>query len=158
MKKNPELLLGAGTIVFLLFGTLFTKDAVAGVRKVHELRESGMKTQGTVVDWAKNGIRARRTSAPVIAFTAKDGKEYTFESMAPYATFFGSSDVSTRQQVMVIYSPDAPHVAELADAIYQKGYWLYATTIVAAVIMLLPGLLLLILVVLFLVFQEKKKD
>ncbi len=158
MKKNPELLLGAGTIVFLLFGALFTKDAIAGVRKVHELRESGMKTQGTVVDWAKNGIRARRTTVPVIAFTAQDGKEYAFESMAPYVTFFGSSDVSTRQQVMVIYSPDAPHIAELADAIYQKGYWLYTTTIVGAAIMLLPGLLLLTLIILFLVFPEKKRD
>lgn len=123
MKNKRTLILSIFTIVFFCLSGYLIKYSVTGIKKVQELRKSGIETQGALVDWNRYELNVEdllfskaRYLRPIIIFVANDGKSYTFTSIAQEQRSEVSRG-SSRYQIMpitVLYLPDSPTTAELA--------------------------------------------
>ncbi|MEV8553818.1 DUF3592 domain-containing protein [Streptomyces glaucescens] len=127
------------SLIPLLIGVSFLCVGVYGLRRASALRRSGITAVGRVVlyDTRRDGDGVKYHH-PVVAWTARDGREYTHRSMLGRGTVppgFGAG-----RSVTVLYDPTDPGRFEIqgwdSRALYLVFAWV-GTALTAGTVLLL---------------------
>ena len=95
---------------FVLMGVSMFCWAIEIVYSFNKLENEGIKTTGTIIEMASNGITRGSTSySPVVRFTTKEGKEITFKSGS------GRNFRGVGAEVTVLYQPESPEEAQIGS-------------------------------------------
>jgi len=107
MQSNSFLLAAA---IILFTGFIFAGFAAFDFYQDYTLEKNGVRVEGTVTGLVMNQDDEGSTSyAPVVRFTTRGGREYTFQS-----NFFSSPpQYKTGQTVTVLYPTDQPGEAKI---------------------------------------------
>ena len=102
-------------IVIFIFGIIISVYGFSFLAEDNELGDNGITVKGKVIDIAKKAIYR----SPVITFTTKEGKKYTFVSrMEINVDFF---DYKVGQEVEVIYDKNDPKKAQV-NAFLERNF------------------------------------
>ena len=124
MTSYILLMIMGGAVCFIIFSVN---------NKYKKLKQTGVKTEGTLAGYEMVKIKNTNTKVPVASFTTKDNrkiKQKTVESFFPANARMGT-------KIIVFYNPENPQEFMIQG---KKFYTMYLAVLILSIIFFLSGL------------------